>query len=95
MRRFAMTNEQLEARVKELEAENKSLRIKLEQKNTRNAGRKPRINEREIERMKKMRDEGKSYAFIGQVFGVSSTSVYNKLKSSDEEFSAAIATKTQ
>ena len=90
-----MTNEQLEARVRELEAENKALRIKLEQKNTRNAGRKPRINEREIERMTKMHDEGKSYAFIGQAFGVSSTAVFNKLKSYNEKFSTALATQTQ
>ena len=90
-----MSYEQLEARVKELEAENQSLRIKLEKKNARNAGRKPRINEREIERMKKMYDEGKSYAFIGQAFGVSSTSVYNKLKTSNEKSSVTITTEAQ
>ena len=74
-----MTKQQLEIRIKELEAENKALRTEFNQKNPRNAGRKPYITKSEIERMKKMRSEGKSYAYIGESFGVSSTSVYNKL----------------
>jgi len=76
---LAMTEQQLKARVMELEAENEALRLLLNQKNVRNAGRKPRISSKVIERMKAMRCEGKSYAYIGQVFGVSSTTVYNKL----------------
>jgi len=77
-----MTKAQLEARIKELEAENEELRIRLHEKDTRNAGRKPYITEREIERMKEMRSDGKSYAYIGEVFGVSSTAVYKKLNPS-------------
>ena len=79
MERFAMTNEQMEARIKELEDENRALRIKLGQKNSRNAGRKTCITVSEAERMKKMRSEGKSYADIGRAFGVSPTTVYNKI----------------
>ena len=74
-----MTEPQLMARVKELEAENEALRLKLEEKNNRNAGRKPYITVTHTERMKKLRDEGKSYAYIGQVLGVSATTVYKKL----------------
>ena len=85
MERLAMTKEQLELRVKELEAEIEVLRLKLEQKNTRNAGRKPYITAGEVVRMRKMRDEGKSYSYIGQAFGVSSTAVYNKLNNPPAE----------
>jgi len=74
-----MTNGQLEARVRELEAENEVLKLMLRQKNTRNAGRKPYITSTTVDKMKKMRDDGKSYASIGRAFGVSSTTVYNKL----------------
>jgi len=74
-----MTKSQLEIRVKELEAENEALRLQWEKKNTRNAGRKPNITLTEVQRMKKMRAEGKSYAYIGQAFRISATSVYNKL----------------
>ena len=74
-----MSTEHLEERIKKLEVENESLRSQLKQKNTRNAGRKPYATTYEVTRMIKMREEGKSYAFIGQTFGVSSTTVYNKL----------------
>jgi DNA invertase Pin-like site-specific DNA recombinase len=79
-----MTKAQLEVLVKDLKVENEELRLQLKQKNTRNAGRKPYISASEVTRMKKMRDEGKSYAYIGQAFGVSSTAVYNKLNSTLE-----------
>ena len=74
-----MSEQWLIERIKELEAENKALLIQLNQKNVRNAGRKPYITLKEVERMKAMRAEGRSYAHIGQAYGVSSTSVYNKL----------------
>ena len=74
-----MSEQQLMERIRELEAENEALRLLLKQKNVRNAGRKPYITSKEVERMKAMRAEGKSYAFIGRTFGVSSTAVYNKI----------------
>ena len=74
-----MTEQQLIERIRELEAENEALRLLLKQKNVRNAGRKPHISSKEVERMKAMRAEGKSYADIGQAFGVSSTAVYKKI----------------
>ena len=74
-----MSTEHLQERIKKLEVENESLRFQLKQKNTRNAGRKPYITANDVTRMKKMQEEGKSYAFIGQFFGVSSTTVYKKL----------------
>jgi hypothetical protein len=74
-----MSEQQLIERIKELEAENEALLIQINQKNVRNAGRKPCITLKEVERMKVMRAEGRSYAYIGQAFGVSPTSVYNKL----------------
>ena len=76
-----MTEQQLIERIQDLEAENEALRLLLKQKNARNAGRKTFITPSIVERMKVMRAEGKSYACIGQVFGVSSTAVYNKLNS--------------
>jgi len=79
-----MTNEQMEARIKELEDENRALRIKLGQKNSRNAGRKSSITVSGVERMKKMRSEGKSYADIGRALDVSPTTVYNKINPSVE-----------
>ena len=74
-----MSEQELKERIRELEAENESLRLRLKQKNVRNAGRKPYITSSKIERMKAMRAEGKSYAYIGQAFGVSATAVYNKI----------------
>ena len=74
-----MSEQQLMERIRELEAENEALRLLLKQKNVRNAGRKPYLTSKEVERMKAMRDEGKSYAYIGQAFGVSSTAVYKKI----------------
>jgi len=79
-----MTEQQLTARIAELEAENEALRLLLKQKNARNAGRKPYITSKEVERMKAMHDEGKSYAYIGGAFGVSSTAVYNKINPHNE-----------
>ena len=76
-----MTEQQLKARIMELEAENEALRLLLNKRNVRNAGRKPHITSKAVERMKVMRDEGKSYADIGHSLGVSSTTVYNKLNS--------------
>jgi len=76
-----MSEQQLQERILELEAENEALRLRLKQKNVRNAGRKPSINQYQAERMKAMRAEGKSYAVIGNVFGVSSTTVYNTINS--------------
>jgi len=74
-----VSEQQLMERIQELETENEALRLLLKQKNVRNAGRKPYITPKEVERMKAMRAEGKSYAYIGEVFGVSSTAVYNKI----------------
>ena len=76
-----MTDSQLEDRVKELEKENEALRLLLKQKNDRNAGRKPIITINAMDRMKALRAEGKSYAHIGRILGVSSTTIYNKLNS--------------
>ena len=77
----AVSEQQLIERIRELEAENEALRLLLKQKNVRNAGRKPYITSNEVERMKAMRAEGKSYAYIGQAFGVSTTAVYKKINS--------------
>ena len=74
-----MSEQQLMERIRELETENEALRLLLKQRNVRNAGRKPYITTIEVERMKAMRAEGKSYASIGQAFGVSSTAVYKKI----------------
>jgi len=76
-----MTESQLEARVNELELENEALRLLLKQKNDRNAGRKSSVPTNVIDKMKAMHAEGKSYAYIGRLFGVSSTTVYNKVNS--------------
>lgn len=77
-----MTKAQLEELVKSLESENAILRARLE--SNRNAGRKPTILPRHIERMKQLREEGKSYADIGHILGVSSTAVFNALKKDNE-----------
>jgi len=75
----AVSEQQLMERIRELETENEALQLLLKQRNVRNAGRKAYITTKEVERMKAMRAEGKSYAFIGQAFGVSSTAVYKKI----------------
>ena len=74
-----MSEQELVERIRELEAENEALQLLLKQKNVRNAGRKPYITLKGVEKMKVMRAEGKSYAYIGQAFGVSSTAVYKKI----------------